>query len=444
MSAFIVLTLLILPHFAGITYFIFQFLPLPVLWFILFSGLCLFAFIRLFIFPNKRQAGETTRLYAMHGGEIQLSGCFLCQIMQIFLYFILIKKCGISHKSGIFMLDLVLTLVFIWSVGMSGIIRVILTSSWLSVVKRVMCIILLHIPVIGLFAMVYMARTSALEYEYFSYKIKEKRSRKSDSCKTKYPIIMVHGLGFRDLHYFNYWGRIPKALEENGALIYYGHQEAWGDIAHNAEDLCNTAKLVLEETGAKKVNIIAHSKGGLDARYAISKLGLGEYTASLTTIGTPHRGSVIADLVKKLPKPIFKIAEYCINSMFLRYGDTRPDFGAAADDLTTAGTEQFNKNCPDFDGVYYQSYTSVLKGFFSDKILALPYMIMKAADSCENDGMVSVESAKWGEYRGTITNKYLRGISHGDIIDLKREDFRGFDVAEKYIEIVSELKNMGF
>ena len=76
MSAFIVLTLLILPHFAGITYFIFRFLPLPVLWFIIFTGLGLFAFIRLFIFPNKRQAGETTRLYAMHGGEIQLSGCF--------------------------------------------------------------------------------------------------------------------------------------------------------------------------------------------------------------------------------------------------------------------------------------------------------------------------------------------------------------------------------
>ena len=46
-----------------------------------------------------------------------------------------------------------------------------------------------------------------------------------NNCKTKYPILMVHGMGFRDRKYFNYWGRIPKILKENGADIYYGHQD---------------------------------------------------------------------------------------------------------------------------------------------------------------------------------------------------------------------------
>lgn len=41
-----------------------------------------------------------------------------------------------------------------------------------------------------------------------------------------------------------------------------------------------------EETGCEKVNIIAHSKGGLDSRYAISRLGMDQYTASLTTINS--------------------------------------------------------------------------------------------------------------------------------------------------------------
>ena len=61
-----------------------------------------------------------------------------------------------------------------------------------------------------------------------------------------------------------------------------------------------------------------------------------------------------------------------------------------------------------------------------------------------NDGLVYIESAKWGEFRGTFTNKYRRGISHADIIDLKREDIRGFDIKEQYVKIISELKEMNF
>lgn len=443
MNFFIVLTLLFLPHYIGISYVIVKYAPLNGLWLVLFSLFSLAAAIKLFILPNKRRGGETTRLYAMRGGEIQLSGCFLCCFIQTFLYYTLIVRCNVDI-SPIFITDLVLTLVFIWLLGMSGILRVLLTSSWLSIVKRVMCIILLYIPIIGLFVMVYMARTAALEYEYFGYKIKQEQKRSDDICQTKYPLVMVHGLGFRDLHYFNYWGRIPKALEKHGATIYYGHQEAWGDIAHNAEDLCQTISKVMSETGAEKVNIIAHSKGGLDARYAISKLGMDKYTASLTTIGTPHRGSSLADLLVKMPGPLFRFIEHYVNAMFRRYGDKRPDFGEAAFDLTSERAEKFNLACPNMDGVYYQSYTSILKSPLSDKILGLPFAYMAAVDSKQNDGMVTVDSAKWGEYKGTVSNKYLRGISHGDIIDLKRENFRGFDVTEKYIEIVSELKSSGF
>ena len=52
---------------------------------------------------------------------------------------------------------------------------------------------------------------------------------------------------------------------------------------------------VLAETGAEKVNIIAHSKGGLDSRYAISCLGMDKYVATLTTINTPHYGCDMVD-----------------------------------------------------------------------------------------------------------------------------------------------------
>src|SRR5439155_8289540 len=58
------------------------------------------------------------------------------------------------------------------------------------------------------------------------------------------------------------------------------------------------ARLVdfIREIGAPRVNVIAHSMGGLDGRYAIAKLGAGDKIASLVTIGTPHHGTPLADL----------------------------------------------------------------------------------------------------------------------------------------------------
>ena len=103
--------------------------------------------------------------------------------------------------------------------------------------------------------------------------------------------VMLHGIGFRDLRYFNYWGRIPKELAENGAVVYYGHQQAWGTIEDNAQIIREKILEILSENHCDKVNIIAHSKGGLDARYLISGLHMENQVASLTTVSTPHRGS---------------------------------------------------------------------------------------------------------------------------------------------------------
>lgn len=61
-----------------------------------------------------------------------------------------------------------------------------------------------------------------------------------------------------------------------------------------------------------------------------------------------------------------------------------------------------------------------------------------------NDGLVTVESAAWADFQGVVTNRYLRGISHGDMIDLTREDYRGFHVLEFYIQLAAKLKESGF
>ena len=101
--------------------------------------------------------------------------------------------------------------------------------------------------------------------------------RESFVCETKYPLLMLHGVGFRDFKYLNYWGRIPKHLIKNGATVYYGHQEALGTIEGNGYLVKDKILEIIKQTDCGKVNIIAHSKGGLDARYTITALGMDEF-----------------------------------------------------------------------------------------------------------------------------------------------------------------------
>ncbi|MCL2421905.1 MAG: hypothetical protein FWD03_08620 [Defluviitaleaceae bacterium] len=114
-------------------------------------------------------------------------------------------------------------------------------------------------------------------------------------CKTKYPILLLHGTGARDRSQRTCWGRIPHALQNAGTEIYYGNQDAWGTVESNAQMIKETALSILAKTGCEKINIIAISKGGLEARYMVSKLEMGDKIASVTTISTPHHGSRTMD-----------------------------------------------------------------------------------------------------------------------------------------------------
>ena len=60
-----------------------------------------------------------------------------------------------------------------------------------------------------------------------------------------------------------------------------------------------------------------------------------------------------------------------------------------------------------------------------------------------NDGLVSESSFPWGEDYHFLTVDGKRGISHGDMIDLNRENIQGFDVREFYVELVHGLKEKG-
>lgn len=267
--------------------------------------------------------------------------------------------------------------------------------------------------------------------------------------KPKYPILLVHGMGFRDYKLVGYWGRIPKALKAMGCDVYFGYQDSNADIETNGAHLAVRIREILTESGAEKINIIAHSKGGLDSRYAISALGMGECVASLTTVATPHNGSKTMDRLMKIPRPLMKFGCLCADCWFRLLGDKKPNTYQTLCSFTTAEAAKFNADNRDHDGVLYQSYACVMSGARSDLLMWLPHLVVRHIEG-ENDGLLTPEAVKWGIFKGVYRSVGRRGISHCDEIDLRRRRFSKqqgdgvSDMVEFYTALVSDLAAQGY
>lgn len=328
----------------------------------------------------------------------------------------------------------------------NGMIRVYLTSVQLGLKHRVLAALCGWIPILNIWYLRKIIRITADEVEFETEKWELDTARaESEVCKTKYPILLVHGVFFRDFRYVNYWGRIPRALQRNGAALYYGQQQSAAAVEDSGRELAERIRQILAETGCEKVNIIAHSKGGLDSRAAIAHQGMAPYVASLTTINTPHRGCVFAEyLLEKIPPAARQKIADTYNAALKRLGDEKPDFLAAVTDLTASACERRNAVTPDAPGVFYQSVMSYCRRAQHGKFpLNMTYPIVKHFDGL-NDGLVAVDSARWGERFTLLEPKGRRGISHGDVVDLNRENIPGFDVREFYVSLAADLKNRGF
>lgn len=268
------------------------------------------------------------------------------------------------------------------------------------------------------------------------------------SCETRFPIVLIHGAGFRDLKWPVYWGRIPGALERRGARVFYGLQDCWASTETNAREIVRRIDEILGETGAEKVNLIAHSKGGLEARMAASSLRAGDRIASVTTVATPHRGSKTVDRLFAAPKVLFSLAAFAVNNWIRVVGDKKPDFLAVCRGFTTEHMAAFNRENPDVPGVFYQSFGCVMAHPFSDINLSTANFVLNRIEG-ENDGLVSLDSARWGENFTVLRGNTRRGVSHLDAIDLRRRPLSRKqgpgvqDICDVYVAIAADLKARG-
>jgi triacylglycerol lipase len=256
----------------------------------------------------------------------------------------------------------------------------------------------------------------------------------------KYPLVLVHGVALYDkMNYLEIWGRIPQTLTDRGVQVFHGNTEGWRDYESNALILKETIEKILLETGKEKVNIIAHSKGGLDARYLLWKYDIGDKVASLTTISTPHHGTEVADLIynqrlvdkEMIIKALDLLGEIDSNINPIVYEITRQ--------LTTEYMKEFNEKVIMDNRVYFQNLYTTMKRASDDELFRYTYQYIKGISGA-NDGLVSEVSARWGDN----STKIRDGISHREIIDILEKISPVKNIPIIYVGIVKGLRDKGF
>lgn len=206
--------------------------------------------------------------------------------------------------------------------------------------------------------------------------------------KLRAPIVLVHGLfGFDRLQLYgwtlaNYFPGIPELFQEAGNQVLVARISPTGGIADRAAEL---AALLNREMPKEPVHIIAHSMGGLDSRYLISRLGFADRVLSLTTIGTPHRGTAFADWgISRL--------ERFLKPLLDAFGIPHRAFY----DLTTTNCQAFNQEVLDVPSVRYFSVAGQHEGSWLTLEWEMSRRIVTQLEG-PNDGVVSVASATYGE-----------------------------------------------
>ena len=256
---------------------------------------------------------------------------------------------------------------------------------------------------------------------------------------TRYPIILAHGILMKK-KVFRAFVHIQKKLEESGYRVYIANTDGVGTIENNAAQLKREIDEILEKEGAEKINIIAHSKGGLDSVYMIENLDMGEKVASLTTLCTPHKGSQLATRITKLPSFILRFLAFWLNTFYKLLKDENPDALTACRQLESK-VEITAEKLAGVQDIYCQSYSATMHKASSDFVLSIPFLISRHFENDESDGMVSKTSAQFAEYKGDCLDD---SVSHNEVVCFMTRKKKKEKVVAFYHALLEDLAERGF
>ncbi|MCA9610120.1 MAG: alpha/beta fold hydrolase, partial [Myxococcales bacterium] len=280
--------------------------------------------------------------------------------------------------------------------------------------------------------------------------------------------------GFEDfagVDYVTYFFHVREDLAARGETdVFTPALDPFQDSETRGRELLGHIEGILEETGAARVNLIGHSQGGLDARVAASLRP--DLVASVTTYATPNRsGAPVADVVLGLvdDRRFEALADALVRLIAAPLWDAagnETSVFASLHQLSTPGIEALNAAHPDAEGVTYFSIAGRTDrddggtvcqapgapGFITryarsldpvDPLLDLAEQITDGgADDLTNDGLVRVDSAKWGRFLGCVPADHFDEV--GQLLGDGPGFGNDFDHYELFAGLVAFLRERGF
>jgi triacylglycerol lipase len=248
------------------------------------------------------------------------------------------------------------------------------------------------------------------------------------------PIALCHGLfGYDQLTFgpmrHHYWRGIDRALARLGHPVIVTRVSPAGGIVRRAAELKASLLRHLDRIsvgGRQKLIVVGHSMGGLDLRYLVSHLGFADRVAAVLTVCTPHRGSPFADYAIRNLDDRLRVLR------FIRAMNIDID---AVKDLTTTSCKAFNEQVRDVPGLPYYSISACRTRSRMAPWGLLSHEIIRRREG-ENDGLVSVASARWGTHLGTWAADHWHSINRR-LPELGRTPTG--DIAPYYVRAIQQV-----
>jgi triacylglycerol lipase len=271
------------------------------------------------------------------------------------------------------------------------------------------------LPLVLTLAAIFVAAVALLVWVWVRRARLRKRLPARHAPSLRHPVVLAHGVfGFDEIaiagRRHRYFRNIAEELATPGLEFYRPRVAPVAPISVRAAKLVT----ILAALPGERFNLIAHSMGGLDARYAITRLGLAGRVASLVTIGAPHRGTPLADS---------HLARVTARALRL----------VALGDLTLAAVERFNREVPDVEGIAYCSVVAASELSQTNPLL-WPTHVYLSAHGGRNDGIVPALSQRWGRVLREVEADHWAQVGWS----------LRFDAVGLYEEILRELAGLGF
>jgi triacylglycerol lipase len=267
-----------------------------------------------------------------------------------------------------------------------------------------------------------------------------------------YPLVFLHGAsGFAEIEVgplqITYFRGVVRDLRDRGEQAFATTAQPWATSDARAPVIAAQIDEILASTHKRKVHIIGHSQGGIDARYLASPAGFGygDRIASITTVSSPHRGSLVADTILDAIDHLRGSDVEELTRAYLAFVKKEIDpIENAGADVDLIGqlrmlsvkymTETFNPRIVDDPRVRYMSYagrSNRRTGVFAcgdstyennplkvtplHPILFVTGTFLEQGNFVINDGLVTIDSARWGRFEQCIPADHLGEIGYHDL-----------------------------